>query len=161
MGKSLQVEKDGVHMAFAGGTGILCFIDLVAHLIFKNLGLNERMGIKANDCVGNGFKLKLFVSFQSRKDAIGLELLEKFHDFCKAQGHKNFELYVRLSQEKLNPARWDAAFISQQLPESSDHQIKKIWVCGPPVMAETFDRTFSQFEAANPNRFKKGTYEIL
>lgn len=36
-----------------------------------------------DDRLSDNFKLKLFVSFQSRKDALGLELLETLHDFCK------------------------------------------------------------------------------
>ena len=36
-GKGLQVEKDGVHIAFTAGTGCLLFLDLVAHLVRKNL----------------------------------------------------------------------------------------------------------------------------
>jgi len=37
MGKGLQVEKDGVHIAFTAGTGCLLFFDLVAYLVRKNL----------------------------------------------------------------------------------------------------------------------------
>lgn len=33
MGKGLQVESTGCYIAFAAGTGILPFIDLVAYLI--------------------------------------------------------------------------------------------------------------------------------
>lgn len=39
MGKGLDIQKGGVHIAFTAGTGILVFVDLVAHLIRKNLGL--------------------------------------------------------------------------------------------------------------------------
>ena len=33
LGKGLNLQKDGVHVAFTGGTGILVFVDLVALLI--------------------------------------------------------------------------------------------------------------------------------
>lgn len=33
MGKGLQVQRTGIHIAFAAGTGVLCFVDLVGHLI--------------------------------------------------------------------------------------------------------------------------------
>lgn len=33
MGKGLHVEPTGIHIAFAAGTGVLCFVDLVGHLI--------------------------------------------------------------------------------------------------------------------------------
>ena len=39
MGKGLRVQRDGVHIAFAAGTGALCFVDLVAHLIQANLDI--------------------------------------------------------------------------------------------------------------------------
>jgi hypothetical protein len=39
MGKGLDIKPEGTHIAFSAGTGCLVFIDLVAHLIRKNLGL--------------------------------------------------------------------------------------------------------------------------
>ena len=39
MGKGLSVQSEGIHIAFAGGTGVLTFFDLFAHLVFENLGL--------------------------------------------------------------------------------------------------------------------------
>lgn len=33
LGKGLNLQKDGVHVAFTGGTGILVFIDLIALMI--------------------------------------------------------------------------------------------------------------------------------
>jgi hypothetical protein len=39
MGKGLEVKPEGTHIAFSAGTGCLVFVDLVAHLIRKNLGL--------------------------------------------------------------------------------------------------------------------------
>ena len=39
MGKGLGIQRSGVHIAFTAGTGVLVFVDLVAHLVRKNLGL--------------------------------------------------------------------------------------------------------------------------
>ena len=39
LGKGLDIMPKGTHIAFTGGTGVLVFIDLVAHLIRKVLGL--------------------------------------------------------------------------------------------------------------------------
>lgn len=36
MGKGLQVEERGVHIAFCAGTGVLVYLDLVGHLILRN-----------------------------------------------------------------------------------------------------------------------------
>lgn len=35
MGKGLMPTGKGLHIAFAAGTGALCFVDLVAHLILS------------------------------------------------------------------------------------------------------------------------------
>ena len=39
IGKGLCLKESGTHIAIAAGTGILLFVDLVAHLIRKNVGL--------------------------------------------------------------------------------------------------------------------------
>jgi len=39
MGKGLDIQPSGVHIAFTAGTGVLPFLDLVAYLIRLNLGL--------------------------------------------------------------------------------------------------------------------------
>lgn len=39
MGKKLDIKKSGIHIAFSAGTGVLVFVDIVAYLIRKNLGL--------------------------------------------------------------------------------------------------------------------------
>ena len=105
MGKNLDIQKSGLHVAFAAGTGVLPFMDLVGLIALKNLGLSQYLGEADN--IEAGFKLKLFVSFQSRADSIGLDLCENLHSFCKTKGIDNFELFVRLSNENLNVARWD------------------------------------------------------
>jgi NAD(P)H-flavin reductase len=60
LGKGLDIQPDGTHIAFTAGTGILVFIDLVAHLIRKNLGqldVNEEKQLKTK------FTFILYVSF--------------------------------------------------------------------------------------------------
>ena len=36
MGKGLQIEDRGIHIAFCAGTGVLVYLDLVGHLIVRN-----------------------------------------------------------------------------------------------------------------------------
>lgn len=49
--------------------------------------------------ITEGFYLKLYASFQSRQDAIGLELLEALADYCKKTNQNNFDLVLRISNE--------------------------------------------------------------
>jgi NAD(P)H-flavin reductase len=62
MGKGLSVQSEGIHIAFAGGTGTLTFIDLVAHLILENLGLITTETSYANSNLEKG---KSFVTTES------------------------------------------------------------------------------------------------
>jgi|688.fasta_scaffold173447_4 hypothetical protein len=111
MGKGLQVEKTGVHVAFAAGTGVLTFMDLVAHIAATNLKLNEKLGVNPNDCIGDGFKLVLHVAYKEKTDALGLEMMQRLREFCENNKFNNFELFVKITKEEINPARWDQAFI--------------------------------------------------
>jgi len=37
MGRGLEIKPHGLHVAFCAGTGSLVFIDLVAHLLMRNI----------------------------------------------------------------------------------------------------------------------------
>lgn len=67
---------------------------------------------------------------------------------------------LRLSKEKLNPARWDANFINKELDKHNSNLIRRIWVCGPPVLNETFEKVFNDRIAAGKT-LSNGTYEVL
>ena len=71
MGKGLDIQPDGTHIAFSAGTGCLVFVDLVAHLVRKNLGL---LGADEEAQVGDKFKLVMFMSFPKKEDAIAYDL---------------------------------------------------------------------------------------
>lgn len=83
MGKGCNVQTEGVHMAFAGGTGALVYLDLVARLILQNTGNLP----KGAEPFGESFVFHFFVSFATRKDAIGLDLCEALVALNKQKGH--------------------------------------------------------------------------
>lgn len=74
MGKGLGITKDstGDFVAFAAGTGVLVFIDLVARLILKDLDAIP------TETFAKGFRLHLYVSFHNKNDAIALRLLNDY-----------------------------------------------------------------------------------
>ena len=75
-------------------------------------------------------------------------------------GKKNFDLHVRLSGEGKNPGRWDENFVQKELGKFSVDEINKIWVCGPPVMNETFDRAFHS-DSQTMQKLRPDQFEIL
>ena len=141
MGKGLGIKQGGTHLAFTAGTGILPFIDLVALMVRANLGILDPEVMPAQFKAGSTFKFVLYVSFDSRKDALAMELLEGLYEITQKLGLKNFDLVIRLSSEKQG-SRWNEEFIKRQFQIRTGETIEKVWVCGPPVMNELFDRTF-------------------
>lgn len=142
MGKGLGLTKDGTHVAFVGGTGVLVFIDLVALLLRFNLGLitPESVPIFAK---GSTFKFVLYASFPNREEALGIELLEGLRDVTQKKGLNNFELVLRIKNEgPQGQSRWDQDYISRQIEIRQKENLTKAYVCGPPVMGELFDRVF-------------------
>jgi predicted ferric reductase len=49
---------------------------------------------------------------------------------------------VRYSDE--NIPKWDESFIEKRLLKYSSEDLKKIWVCGPPQMNESFDKALEK-----------------
>lgn len=65
---------------------------------------------------------------------------------CKQLGLTNFELVVRLSDAG-KQRRWDFDFIKEIVIGTKD--LEKIWVCGPPIVTETFEKTFYKLQQEN------------
>ena len=89
-GKGLGIKEDstGTHIAFCGGTGVLCFIDIATHLMLLNLQKKS-----------NGFKFILYASFQNEKSAICLNYLKSLEHMNHVKGWNNFELKLRFSDK--------------------------------------------------------------
>ena len=64
LGKGLDLQRDGTHVAFVGGTGVLVFVDLIALLIKVNLGLVDKDSIPLFS-KGSSFKFVLYATFSS------------------------------------------------------------------------------------------------
>ena len=108
MGKGLDIQKEGVHIAFSAGTGCLVFLDLVAHLIRKTAGIlspeEDKMLNK------DKFKFIFFVTFQSKDLVIGLKLCEGLNKMQKNLKNPFFEFKLILSSSE-DYKRWDAESI--------------------------------------------------
>jgi len=125
-------------MMFSAGTGILPYMDTVAKMILQNCNALKPGDEKFHE----DFKLVMFVGFQSRKDAIALSLLEGLQHIVNAQGVPDrFRLFFRFSDQK--SPRWNEDFIKKQLETYQKENIAKIYVCGPPLLEEQFDKTLS------------------
>lgn len=97
MGKSLDIQNKGVHIAFAAGTGALVFLDLVAHLLKKSTGLLTEEEDKMVDY--KDFKFVFFCAFGKREEAVGYEMCKGLEAINKKKGLHNFEYFARISNE--------------------------------------------------------------
>lgn len=88
LGSGLGIKQTGRHIAFAAGTGILPFIDLVAHLILRlkdfpyvvdNLDRSTAIDI-------DNFQFILYTSYATRSDVIGQELIDELLTLCRQYG---------------------------------------------------------------------------
>lgn len=95
-GKGLCPESEGIHLAFAAGTGALTFMDLVALIGINNLAKRgeiqdyrkslinystrlpsiKEVTDEEKVVIGHSFKFVFYVSFPHRGDSLGLELCE-------------------------------------------------------------------------------------
>ena len=75
IGKGLLVENTGQHIIFAAGTGILCYIDLVAMLAMHYLGVIDEVDPTDERLDIEEFKLTLYVSFRSKIESVAREFL--------------------------------------------------------------------------------------
>ena len=144
MGRGLQIQENGLHVGFCAGTGALIFLDLVAHLLIVNIFNFQGKSLPIEmQFYQPGFKLHLYISFQSRASAIGLDLIEALEKINEKLGFDNFKATVRLSEtDSPNDPKlphWTPEYIERQLAGYAG-QLKKIWVCGPPALNELFDK---------------------
>ena len=84
MGKGLNPQNEGLHAAYAAGTGVLVFADMVGHLILKQVAAQggpdvfKMLGESAEGIpsLPDNFKFNLKTSFFDEDEAIALELIE-------------------------------------------------------------------------------------
>ena len=77
MGKGLQMDQKGIHVAFCAGTGALIFLDLVAYLLIKNSFKKMSKIIPENmRALHDDFEFHLYCSWMDKDEAIGLEIME-------------------------------------------------------------------------------------
>lgn len=110
MGIGCNLGTEGIYVAFAGGTGALVYLDIVARLILQNSGNLPPTAQPFSD----SFSFHFFVTFASRKEAIGIELCETLVLLNKVKGFENFHFTARISsQEGPNGTspRWDGLVI--------------------------------------------------
>lgn len=110
LGLGLELKATGVHIAFAAGTGILPYVDALAHMILRMVTLNGGPdffeGIEEEHMVDvDNFKFILYTSFASEDEAIAFELVHALEKMCKICNKPDlFEHVSRISKQSKKAA---------------------------------------------------------
>ena len=75
IGKGLMCESTGNYVIFAAGTGVLCFLDLIAMLALHYLKVIDKVEPTNERIDLDNFKLTLYVSFPSASESVARDLL--------------------------------------------------------------------------------------
>ena len=108
MGRSLGVDLSGINVAFAAGTGVLPFIDLVGYIARHTLGITNEDSTKP----GDGFHFWFNVRLNSR-EAIA-------DDLCSALATANpaqfrYDVVKKNPEDPPSSSRWTAQTIEEKL----------------------------------------------
>lgn len=151
MGKGLCIEESGVHVAFCAGTGVLVFLDLIAHMLlrsyYKHYVDREKVP-KAMHQLKDDFTFLFYVSMLSMDSEIGLNVCEALQKVNRKLGETNFKLTVRISKrwDGFRGEVWDQKFVDDNLSPYAG-KIRKVWISGPPGMNESLDKAFDNLSS--------------
>lgn len=120
MGKGLCIEESGVHIAFCAGTGVLVFVDLMAHMLmrayYKHYVEPDKVP-KSMHQLKDDFVFLFYVSMPSMDSEIGLNICECLQKVTKKLGETNFKVQVRISKrwDGFRGDVWDQKFVDDNL----------------------------------------------
>ena len=148
VGRGLEIDKHnsgGVNIIFVGGTGILPFMDLFAYIGRRILKKhNPRCAIFPDELftdLANDAQFVIYAYFPTREDCIGIELLEAIEKLHQKHGKADM-FKLNLSLTRKGGRKHNNEEIVELLSEYKQihGRINKLWVCGPPVMNDQFQR---------------------
>lgn len=123
IGPGLMLQSfEGNYMAFAGGTGLVPFLDLV-YMAWKCLQK------------GQNFFLTLFVSFRTWKDGFALEILQKMELIAESW----LKVYLLTDESK------DKENLPNIIIDGLKKGVTGAWICGP----SGYNRHYADFLAKN------------
>lgn len=147
-GLEIKESSNGTFVIFAGGTGILPFVDLFDYLLKKSIYAVLVKKYKKSDAdktnpfmenyentFGQNFKVKLFWAVNDENEFNYLIFLKKLLEINERNGLNNFDLTVRIKSKlegvKTTQEFFDEEFLKKNL---NVNEIARIFVCGNPNM---------------------------
>ncbi len=144
----LTTDLGGTLYLFAGGTGILPFLDLIDFVLKKAIfkitsnqasGINNFFDEDYQSTFQTNLKIVLFGAFSSIDDFTGSDFIRKLHNISKDENLSLFEAIIRIDQgeaEIQDIPKTKSYFNEEFIKNHVDFQANssRFYVCGSPAM---------------------------
>ena len=147
-GLEIKESSNGTFVIFAGGTGVLPFVDLFDYLLKKSIYMILAKKYKQSEAdktnpflenyqgtFGENFKVRLFWAVNDEYEFNYLSFLKKLFEINEKYGLNIFDLTVRIKSKiegvKTTQEFFDEGFLKRNLDVN---EIARIFVCGNPNM---------------------------
>lgn len=147
----------GTVYLFAGGTGILPFLDLLDYLLKKAIFLAASQ--KNNSSIVNlynenysetferSLSVVLFGSFATLEDFTGYDFVRKLFEISRDENLRLFDMVIRMGKGLKLPdipsteQSFDAEFVKKRVEGS---KLSRAYICGPPGMNASVPKALSK-----------------
>ena len=151
VGRSLEIldNAKGTHYAFAVGTGILPFMDLLNFLLFKSMYLalklefgpevaqkispSDSHGADYENTLSGGFKLVLVVAYAGSEEALGFDIIRKTAEINSKFNLGLFEVHVRGGTDDSHVQKISSRIDDLLLEERVARDATKFLICESPA----------------------------
>lgn len=148
IGRGLELDRynsSGINIIFAGGTGILPFMDLFAYIGRKLLQENEPGYAIFPDeqftDLSETAQFVIYATFPTREDCFGVDFIEKVEKLHhKYKKGAQFKLHLSLTKEGGQKMSNDQIIELLSDYKNTHGRINKLYVCGPPQMNVQFQK---------------------
>jgi NAD(P)H-flavin reductase len=141
----LCLSLGGTVYLFAGGTGLLPYLDFLDYLlkkaIFAVCSKNniEIVNLYNEDYVNtflSDLKVVLVAAFAVKEDFVGFKTIKKLLDISQENELNLFDMIIKLDKGKIEGVQmWDSHFdMKFMMKHVNTNKVSRVYVCGPPKM---------------------------
>ena len=141
----LNTSLGGTIYLFAGGTGILPYLDFLDYLLKKAIfTVCSRKNIEITNLYNEDYvntfysdlKVILVGAFAVKEDFVGFKTIKKLLDISRENQLDLFDMIIKLDKGEIEGVqRWDSHFdIRFMMKHVNTSKLSRVYVCGPPKM---------------------------